>query len=234
MSRRTNGPSSTCGPRRRLRRALALQHKLAPLSDLIFDEPIVEAVARIKAVLKNENLIAHDGVRAPQMGIGAAERRRTAQALCGAARSEPREGRCRLKRARGGRIRAATSPTRGAYARRRSAASGATAARATGQCAAAPSAKVDKPQMKSLSTALQVLREFVTAQQPFGVVELSERLGLRKGQISKILRAFRQQSFLEQDPTTRKYSVGINAFALGNNFVNSNHCRANRCRSCVG
>jgi 4-hydroxy-tetrahydrodipicolinate synthase len=54
--------------------ALALQHKLAPLSDLIFDEPIVEAVARIKAVLKNENLIAHDGVRAPQMGIGTAER----------------------------------------------------------------------------------------------------------------------------------------------------------------
>ena len=54
--------------------ALALQTKLAPMSDLIFDEPIVEAVARIKAVLKNEGLIAHDGVRAPQMGIGEAER----------------------------------------------------------------------------------------------------------------------------------------------------------------
>jgi 4-hydroxy-tetrahydrodipicolinate synthase len=55
-------------------RALELQKELAPLSDLIFDEPIVEAVARIKTILKNENLIANDSVRAPQLGIGAAEK----------------------------------------------------------------------------------------------------------------------------------------------------------------
>ena len=55
-------------------RALALQEELAPLSNLIFDEPIVEAVARIKTVLKNEGLIANDFVRPPQMGIGAAEK----------------------------------------------------------------------------------------------------------------------------------------------------------------
>ena len=39
-----------------------------------FDEPIVEAVARIKAVLKNEGLIANDYVRPPQQGIGGAEK----------------------------------------------------------------------------------------------------------------------------------------------------------------
>ena len=44
------------------------------MSDLIFAEPIVEAVARIKAVLKNENLIACDYVRPPQQGISEAER----------------------------------------------------------------------------------------------------------------------------------------------------------------
>ena len=55
-------------------RALALQDELAPLSNLIFDEPIVEAVARIKTVLKNDGLIAHDFVRPPQMGIGAGEK----------------------------------------------------------------------------------------------------------------------------------------------------------------
>ena len=54
--------------------ALQMQHDLKPLSDLIFAEPIVEAVARIKAVLKNEGLIASDYVRPPQMGIGEAER----------------------------------------------------------------------------------------------------------------------------------------------------------------
>ncbi len=55
-------------------RALELQEELAPLSNLIFDEPIVEAVARIKIVLKNEGLIAHDFVRPPQMGISVAEK----------------------------------------------------------------------------------------------------------------------------------------------------------------
>ncbi len=56
------------------RGAIALQEFLAPMSDLIFDEPIVEAVARIKTVLRSERLIANDCVRPPQMGIGEAEK----------------------------------------------------------------------------------------------------------------------------------------------------------------
>ena len=56
------------------KRALELQDELAPISDLIFAEPIVEAVSRIKTVLKSERIIAEDTVRAPQMGIGEAER----------------------------------------------------------------------------------------------------------------------------------------------------------------
>jgi 4-hydroxy-tetrahydrodipicolinate synthase len=54
--------------------ALDMQARLQPISDLIFAEPIVEAVARIKAILKNEGLIASDYVRPPQMGISEAER----------------------------------------------------------------------------------------------------------------------------------------------------------------
>lgn len=56
------------------KRALEMQEELKPISDLIFAEPIVEAVSRIKTVLKNEGLIANDMVRAPQMGIGEAEK----------------------------------------------------------------------------------------------------------------------------------------------------------------
>jgi len=56
------------------KKALEMQELLKPMSDLIFDEPIVEAVARIKIVLKNEGLIAHDMVRAPQMGISETEK----------------------------------------------------------------------------------------------------------------------------------------------------------------
>lgn len=56
------------------KRALEMQEMLKPMSDLIFAEPIVEAVARIKTVLQNERLIAHDTVRAPQMGISDTEK----------------------------------------------------------------------------------------------------------------------------------------------------------------
>jgi 4-hydroxy-tetrahydrodipicolinate synthase len=56
------------------KRALEMQEELKPISDLIFGEPIVEAVARIKTILKNERLIAHDTVRAPQQGISEAEK----------------------------------------------------------------------------------------------------------------------------------------------------------------
>lgn len=49
--------------------AMALQEELRDLKELVFAEPIVEAVARIKAILKHEGLIATSTVRRPQMGV---------------------------------------------------------------------------------------------------------------------------------------------------------------------
>jgi DNA-binding IclR family transcriptional regulator len=75
--------------------------------------------------------------------------------------------------------------------------------------------------MKSLASSLRVLGEFMTAQSPLSVVELADRVGMHKSQVSKILKTFRESGFLAQDPETKRYSVGINAFALGNNFINT-------------
>jgi 4-hydroxy-tetrahydrodipicolinate synthase len=55
-------------------RAIELQTELTPLGELIFGEPVVEAVARIKTILKNVNLIAHDTARSPQIGVDQAEK----------------------------------------------------------------------------------------------------------------------------------------------------------------
>ena len=76
--------------------------------------------------------------------------------------------------------------------------------------------------MKSLASALQILGEFVMAQEPLGVVELADRLGIQKSKVSKVLKAFRDAGLLSQDSQSKKYSVGLNAFALGNSFVNAN------------
>jgi len=53
--------------------AASIQHELASVKELVFSEPIVEAVARIKAVLHFEGLIKSATVRRPQMGISEAE-----------------------------------------------------------------------------------------------------------------------------------------------------------------
>src|SRR6185437_7521057 len=74
--------------------------------------------------------------------------------------------------------------------------------------------------LKSLSTALRVLTEFTADAPSLGVGELAQRTGLPKGQISKILGTFRRHQILAQDPSTRRYSVGSRAFALGSRFVN--------------
>ncbi|NLJ80953.1 MAG: dihydrodipicolinate synthase family protein, partial [Firmicutes bacterium] len=56
------------------RKAMALQEELMDLKELVFNEPIVEAVARIKLVLHDQGLIDSPAVRAPQMGISDEEK----------------------------------------------------------------------------------------------------------------------------------------------------------------
>jgi 4-hydroxy-tetrahydrodipicolinate synthase len=55
--------------------AAALQRELATVKELVFSEPIVEAVARIKVVLQHEGLIKTAKVRRPQLGISDAEKK---------------------------------------------------------------------------------------------------------------------------------------------------------------
>jgi 4-hydroxy-tetrahydrodipicolinate synthase len=56
--------------------AMAIQEELEDLKELVFAEPIVDAVARIKAILRHEGWIKSDGVRKPQLGISPEEKRR--------------------------------------------------------------------------------------------------------------------------------------------------------------
>jgi 4-hydroxy-tetrahydrodipicolinate synthase len=55
-------------------RAAEIQRELESVKELVFSEPIVEAVARIKAVLQHEGWIKTAHVRRPQLGISDAEK----------------------------------------------------------------------------------------------------------------------------------------------------------------
>jgi 4-hydroxy-tetrahydrodipicolinate synthase len=54
--------------------AATIQKELESLKELIFSEPIVDAVARIKIILQHEGLIKTATVRRPQLGIGESEK----------------------------------------------------------------------------------------------------------------------------------------------------------------
>jgi 4-hydroxy-tetrahydrodipicolinate synthase len=56
-------------------RAAEIQGELKSLKELVFSEPIVDAVARIKIILEHEGLIKSAGVRRPQLGVGEAEKK---------------------------------------------------------------------------------------------------------------------------------------------------------------
>ena len=55
-------------------KAAEIQGELKSLKELVFSEPIVDAVARIKIILEHEGLIKNAGVRRPQLGIGEPEK----------------------------------------------------------------------------------------------------------------------------------------------------------------
>ena len=57
-------------------RAIAVERELRELQELIFGEPIVEAVSRIKTILRYQGLIRWDTVRRPQLGVTPEERKK--------------------------------------------------------------------------------------------------------------------------------------------------------------
>ena len=68
--------------------AAALQNELALVKELVFSEPIVEAVARIKIVLQHEGLIKTARVRRPQLGISDGEKKQLLDSYAALKRNE--------------------------------------------------------------------------------------------------------------------------------------------------
>lgn len=72
--------------------AAAIQKELESIKELVFSEPIVEAVARIKVVLQHEGLIKTAKVRRPQLGVSEAEQKQLLDSYAVLKRNEFRSG----------------------------------------------------------------------------------------------------------------------------------------------
>jgi DNA-binding IclR family transcriptional regulator len=75
--------------------------------------------------------------------------------------------------------------------------------------------------VKSLAIALRVISEFVNDSEDVSVSALSSRLDLPKSQVSRILSTFRESGFLTQSASTKKYRVGLKAYAIGCKYLHS-------------
>ena len=76
--------------------------------------------------------------------------------------------------------------------------------------------------IQSVHHALQLFEVFRTSskQQEFGVTELSKTLGLHKNNVFRLLATLSSCGYIEQNPITENYRLGIGIFNLGQKFIN--------------
>ena len=75
--------------------------------------------------------------------------------------------------------------------------------------------------IQSVQRAANILRLFSLAQPRLGISEISRLLGLSKGTVQGLVRTLMMEGFLQQDPETRKYELGLQLYELGSILAGS-------------
>ncbi|WP_173064147.1 IclR family transcriptional regulator [Phytohabitans houttuyneae] len=71
----------------------------------------------------------------------------------------------------------------------------------------------------TVDRALRVLEAFLGEESQIGVLELSRQLDLDKSVIHRILSTLVARRFIEQDPVSRRYRVGLRIWELGQRYL---------------
>lgn len=69
--------------------------------------------------------------------------------------------------------------------------------------------------LSSVYNAIRILREFTLEDEELGITELSQRLGLAKSTIFRLVNTLYGNNLVEKNMHTQKYHLGIGAFELG-------------------
>lgn len=69
--------------------------------------------------------------------------------------------------------------------------------------------------MQSVERALTLLRAIASADEPLGLAALQRATGLHKTIVFRLLRTLEAHGFIEQDPDTARFSIGVAAFEVG-------------------
>jgi DNA-binding IclR family transcriptional regulator len=75
--------------------------------------------------------------------------------------------------------------------------------------------------IQSVQRATDIISLFCKSSRQLGITEIATALNLNKGTTWGLVTTLEQQQFLQQDPDTRKYSVGPKLFELGMIYVSN-------------
>ncbi len=73
--------------------------------------------------------------------------------------------------------------------------------------------------IQSVNHALDILEEFCRQQDELGVTELSNRLGLHKNNVFRLLATLESRGYVEQNKVTENYFLGVKNLELGQAFI---------------
>jgi IclR family KDG regulon transcriptional repressor len=69
--------------------------------------------------------------------------------------------------------------------------------------------------IQSIDRAMEMLQLFTRNRPKLGITEISQSLGLAKGTVHGLVRTLSKAGFLQQDPESRKYRLGLKIYELG-------------------
>lgn len=81
--------------------------------------------------------------------------------------------------------------------------------------------------MRTVQRVMHLLEALYTARRPLSLTELAERLNLSKSTVHRLVHSLVDAGFLEQDPDTGRFAVGLRAFEIGSVYLlhNSFHSK---------
>lgn len=82
--------------------------------------------------------------------------------------------------------------------------------------------KTTAPTHNAVEKALKILLEFTPNNHALGTMDLSKKLDLHKSTVNRLLHILSRFDFLEQDPRTKKFSLGQSAGEIGRALNQSN------------
>ncbi|NPV69835.1 MAG: IclR family transcriptional regulator [Firmicutes bacterium] len=73
--------------------------------------------------------------------------------------------------------------------------------------------------IETVRKAVEVLRCFDGSTPDLGITEISTRLGHPKSAVHRLVRTLEESGFLERDPATRRYRIGLACFEAGSVYL---------------